>query len=134
MKGNDGEGVNENHIFVGALLMNLIDEIRAKLMLEVRPNSLGSEYLEGVMDRKDLPLLLPLLEGVLGPGVKGPAEEANLPGEIQAWVEQLGGLRRGQSFFYRQERDRFTYVALWPWESNPNKVTLKCGVNESIQP
>jgi hypothetical protein len=42
----------------------------------------------------------------------------------------MGGLRKGQSFFYRLEGHQVIYAALWPWESDPTKITLKSGVSE----
>jgi hypothetical protein len=81
--------------------MNMIDEIKKTLEMEIRPNSQGSEYLEAVIDTKDIELL-----------------------------NSLGGLRKGQSFFYRQVGHQVIYAALWPWESDPTKITLKSGVCE----
>jgi len=42
----------------------------------------------------------------------------------------MGGLRIKQSFFFKQEDDhKVVFAALWPWESNPEKITLKAGVS-----
>jgi len=109
--------------------MNLIEEIKATLNMEIRPDSQGSEYLEAVINKKDLELLHSLLRKHLGPAAKESGKEANLPEEIQKRVDELGGLRKEQSFYYRQEGHEVTYAALWPWESNPDKITLKCGVS-----
>jgi len=109
--------------------MNLIEEIKETLNMEVRPNSQGSEYLEAVINQKDLELLLSLLKKDLGPAAKESGKEANLPEDIQKMVEILGGLRKEQTFFYRQDGNKVIYAALWPWESNPDKITLKCGVS-----
>ncbi|MBP1696308.1 MAG: hypothetical protein H6Q41_1496 [Deltaproteobacteria bacterium] len=110
--------------------MNMIDEIRETFKMEIRPNSRGSDYLEAVMDTKDIELLNSLLKRYLGPAAKERGKEANLPKEIEELVDSLGGLRREQSFFYRQEGHQVVYAALWPWESDPTKVTLKSGVSE----
>jgi hypothetical protein len=109
--------------------MNLIEEIRATLNMEIRPDSQESEYLEAVINKKDLELLHSLLKKHLGPAAKESGKEANLPEEIQKRVDELGGLRKEQSFYYRQEGHEVTYAALWPWESNPDKITIKCGVS-----
>jgi len=109
--------------------MNLIEEIKATLNMEIRPDSQESEYLEAVINKKDLELLHSLLRKHLGPAAKESGKEANLPEEIQKRVDELGGLRKEQSFYYRQEGHEVTYAALWPWESNPDKITLKCGVS-----
>lgn len=109
--------------------MNLIEEIKETLNMEVRPNSQGSEYLEAVINQKDLESLLSLLKKDLGPAAKESGKEANLPEDIQKMVDILGGLRKEQTFFYRQDGNKVIYAALWPWESNPDKITLKCGVS-----
>ncbi|HUL23448.1 MAG TPA: hypothetical protein VLZ10_18480 [Thermodesulfobacteriota bacterium] len=110
--------------------MNMIEEIKRSLWIETRPSSRGSEYLEGVINKKDLELLNSLLEKYLGPVVKEPGREAYLPKEVQKIVDALGGLRNEQSFFYRQEDNTVMYACIWPWASNPDKITLKCGVRK----
>lgn len=110
--------------------MGLIDAIKEKFDLEVRPNSQGSEYLEAVIQRADLYSLASLLKDHLGQAVKEADRVSDLPEEIEEFVHQLGGLRIEQSFYYQKEGNRVTYAALWPWQSNPDKVTLKCGVSE----
>jgi hypothetical protein len=110
--------------------MTLIEEIKEAMTLEIRSNPQGSEYLEAVINTKDIELLYSLLKKYLGPAAKERGEEANLPEEIQNMVDSLGGLRKDQSFFYKQEGHQVIYAAIWPWGSNPNKITLKCGVTE----
>jgi hypothetical protein len=110
--------------------MSLIEEIKKTIRMEIRPNSQGLEYLEAVLQKKDLGLLNSLLEKHLGPAAKEPGKEANLPKEIQKLVDSLGGLRKEQSFFYRRDDRRVIYAAIWPWVSDPNKLTLKSGVSK----
>ncbi len=110
--------------------MNMIEEIRTSLLIEIRLNSRGLEYLEGVINTKELELLNTLLRKYLGPAVKEPGKEAYLPKEIQKIVDAFGGLREDQSFFYRQEGRTIMYASIWPWASNPDKITLKCGVRK----
>lgn len=110
--------------------MSLIEVIKEAMTLEIRSNSQGSQYLEAVIDTKDIELLHSLLKKYLGPAAKEHGEGANLPEEIQDMVDSLGGLRNDQSFFYKREGHQVIYAALWPWGSNPNKITLKCGVRE----
>jgi hypothetical protein len=112
--------------------MNMIDEIKETFRMEMRPNSRGSDYLEAVMDAKDIELLNSLLKRYLGPATKERGKEANLPKGIEELVDSLGGLRKEQSFFYRQEGHQVIYAALWPWESNPTKLTLKSGISEIV--
>jgi hypothetical protein len=108
----------------------IIEEIRQMVKMEIRPNSEGAEYLEGVISRGELETLRSVLTKLLGPAAKEAGKEASLPGEIQGTVDALGGLRREQSFFYRREGQKTHYAAIWPWASNPDKITIKCGVTE----
>jgi hypothetical protein len=113
----------------GEFVMTLIKEILENLRMEIRPNSRGLEYLEGVIRKNDLELLKSLLAKHLGPAAKEPETEVNFPKEIQRLVDSIGGLRIEQSFFYRQEaNNKVLYAALWPWESDTEKTTLKAGV------
>ena len=98
--------------------------------MEIRPNSTGTEYLEAVFERSELELLQIKLTKHLGPAAKRPGEEANLPREIQGIVDGLGGLRIEQSFFFKRVGTTVSYAALWPWQSNPEKITLKSGIIE----
>jgi len=96
--------------------------------MEVRPNSQGLDYLEAVFQKSDLGSLNSLLRKYLGTEVKAHGKEITLPPIIQKLVDSIGGLWPGQFLFYKQEYQLVTYAALWPWESNPDKITLKSGV------
>ena len=113
----------------GAKAMNLIEEIKGTLSMEIRSNSRGSEYLEAVINTKDLELLHSLLRKYLGSAAKESGKEASLPKEIQTIVDSLGGLRKEQSFFYRKDGNQVIYAAIWPWKSDPTKITLKSGTS-----
>jgi hypothetical protein len=113
-------------------MMNMIEEIKETLMMEIRPISRGLEYFEAVINGKDLALLNSLLKKHLGPAAKESGKETNLPKEIQKIVDSLGGLRNEQSFFYKREGNKVIYAAIWPWMSNPDKITLKSGVSECV--
>jgi hypothetical protein len=108
--------------------MTLIEEIKKTLRTEIRTDSPGEEYFEAVVNRKDFETLHSLLEKHLGPAAKEPGQDTDFPEEIQELVDALGGVRLEQSFFYKQEKGRVIYAALWPWQSNPDKITLKSGV------
>lgn len=96
--------------------------------MEVRPSSMGLEYLEAVVRKSDLDSLISLLKKHIGAALKEAGKEANLPAEAEELVDSMGGLRIEQSFFYRKAEDgRILFAALWPWESNPEKITLKAG-------
>ena len=107
--------------------MKMIEEIKKTLRMEIRPISKGNEYLEAVVDRGELESLHSILKKYLGAAAKEPGKEAQLPKEIQRQVDAMGGLRTEQSFFYKKEGAKVVFALLWPWESNPQKVTLKSG-------
>ncbi len=112
--------------------MDMIEEIKETLTMEIRSDSKDFEYLEAVVKRKDLELLNSLLKKYLGPAAKESGKEVKLPKVIQELVDSLGGLRDEQSFFYKQDGKTVTYAAIWPWRSIPDKVTLKSGVSELV--
>lgn len=107
--------------------MNLIEGIKETLSMEIRTNSRGSEYLEAVISTNDLELLHSLLAKYLGSAAREYGKEANRSEEIEILVDSLGGLQSGQSFIYKEEGHQVIYVAIWPWKSDPTKITLKSG-------
>ena len=109
------------------MVTDMLKEISEEVRMEVRPNSKGSEYLEAVVKKSNLELLQSILIRHLGSPGKGPGEEAHFSEEIRGVVDSLGGLRNEQSFFYRQEDNKVAYAVLWPWESDPDRITLKAG-------
>jgi hypothetical protein len=108
--------------------MNLIEAIKETVQMEIRPSSEGVDYLEAVIDRKDFEVLHTLLRKYMGPAAKESGKDPEFPKDIQELVDSLGGLRIEQSFFYRIDGNQVIYAALWPWQANPNKITLKSGV------
>jgi len=112
--------------------VNLIEELQKTLEMEIRPTSRGTEYFEAVIGVKDLEILNSLLRKHLGPATKESGKEASFPKKIQELVDSLGGLRIEQSFFCMQEGKQMIYAALWPWRSDPNRITLKSGVIKMI--
>jgi hypothetical protein len=109
--------------------MNMIEVLRDRVRMEVRPGSFGSEYLEAVVTGDDIDLLTALLTDHAGPAAKEPGKGGVLPVEVQGLVDSLGGLRKEQSFYYHKTADNtVVYAALWPWQSDPGKITLKAGV------
>ncbi len=110
--------------------MGLLDEIMKNVKLEIRANSREQEYLEAVIEKGELESLQSILTKHLGLAAKEPGKKGKIPKKIQRIVDRLGGLRIEQSFFYREEDSQVTYAALWPWESNPEKITIKSGLIE----
>ena len=112
--------------------MNLIKEIKKTVRMEIRPTSHGTEYLEAVITLEDLEILRSLLRTHLGPATKESGKEVSFPQSIRELVDSLGGLRIEQSFFYKQEGTQVIYAAIWPWQSDPNRITVKSGVSKLV--
>jgi hypothetical protein len=112
--------------------MNLITEIKKTVRMEIRATSHGTEYLEAVITLEDLEVLHSLLRKHLGPATKESGKEVSFPQGIRELIDSLGGLRVEQSFFYKQDGKQVTYAAIWPWQSDPNRVTLKTGVSKMV--
>lgn len=112
--------------------VNLIEEIQKTLEMEIRPTSRGTEYLEAVIGAKDLEALNCLLRKHLGPPTKESGKEGSFTKSVQELVDFLGGLRIEQSFFCKQDGKQLIYAAIWPWKSDPNRLTLKSGVSKMV--
>jgi len=108
--------------------MNLIQQMKAAVKMEIRASSRGTDYLEAVIGLEDLGVLHSFLEKHLGSPAKESGKEGSLPESVRELVGALGGLRIEQSFFYKQEGKEIIYAALWPWKSDPRRITLKSGV------
>ena len=117
---------------IGIKVMNLVEEIKKTLKMEIRLTSKGGKYLEAVITLQDLDVLHSLLREHLGPATKVSGKEVYFPTKIQELVDSLGGLRIEQSFFYKQDGTQVIYAAIWPWQSDPNRITLKSGVSEVV--
>jgi len=117
---------------IGKNVMNLVEEINRTLKMEVRLTSKEGKYLEAVITLEDLDMLNSLLREHLGPATKVSGKEVYFPTKIQELVDSLGGLRIEQSFFYKQDGAQVIYAAIWPWQSDPNRITLKSGISEVV--
>lgn len=108
--------------------MKLIDDIKNSLELEVRITSGAHEYFEAVFQTKDLNKLSGLVKCVLGEPLKPPGKDVKFPQHVQKLLDMIGGIRREQSFYLKEGANgEYVYVALWPWQSDPSKITLKIG-------
>jgi hypothetical protein len=112
--------------------MNLIREIKKTVKMDIRATSHGTEYLEAVITLEDLEVLHSLLTRHLGPATKESGKEVSFPQGIRELIDSLGGLRIGQSFFYKQDGRQVIYAVIWPWKSDPNRLTLKSGVSKMV--
>jgi len=100
--------------------------------MEIRPTSRGTEYLEAVIALEDLEVVHSLLRTHSGPATKESGKEASFQQSIRELVDFLGGLRIEQSFFHKEDGKQVIYAALWPWRSDPNRITLKSGVIKMV--
>jgi hypothetical protein len=108
--------------------MKLIEDIKKALELKVRVSFDADIYFEAVLQSKDLDTLLALLREAIGEPLKPPGKQVRFPKKINKIVELIGGVRREQSFYLKEEADgKYIYVALWPWQSDLSKITLKIG-------
>jgi hypothetical protein len=110
--------------------MKLVDEIKNALELEQRTPEDSEKYFEAVFQSKDTDALCAILKKHLGESLKPPGKGAKFPKEVGMLVDNIGGLRSEQSFYFKQEPGgEYIYAALWPWQSDLSKTTLKIGMD-----
>ena len=90
----------------------MINELRSKVKMDIRPVSKGTEYLEAVINKEDLELVDSILTKHLGPAAKMAGKRSDLPHDIQKFVDSMGGLRTEQSFYYKQAEGKTIYLSL----------------------
>ena len=108
--------------------MGFLDEIKQNVPLQVRPVSREPDYLEAVVTVRDMGVLEGILTRHLGEAHKMPGQAILFDEEIRTVVDAVGGLMIQQTLFYRKEAGKILYAMLWPWQSDPNRITLKAGV------
>ena len=125
MAGQKGGGMKE-------LVKQLTADLKAAMtFVEQRAVPPTGEYLEGVLLRSQLQPCCTVLAKSLGPPLKDFNEAAKFEPRIQKAVDRLGGIRIDQClFFAKGQESQVAYAALWPWASNPEKITLKVGLCE----
>ncbi len=115
--------------------MKIVDEIKKSVTMEIRPSPDPHEYFEAIVMSEDMVTLTAILEKNLGEPLKPAGRDVRFAADVQKIVDLIGGLRREQSFYLKNENNgKFIYAALWPWQSDSSRVTLKIGVygvNES---
>lgn len=110
------------------LMVALITHVRQTVPMLVRSTSARGDALDGVLARADIARCCELLQEALGAPVKPFDQSAKLPTDVEAWLTRNGGIRKDQCLFLRRgEGQEALYAALWPWASDPTKVTLKVG-------
>ena len=115
---------------MAAVTQPLIEALQQAIpFVERREASPDGAYFEGVLARGDLERCYQLLSGALGPAAKEFGKTVRFAKPAQAVVNHLGGIRPEQCLFLKEEANQpIAFAALWPWASNPDRVTLKVGV------
>ena len=110
-------------------IKGLIEELKkAVRFTELRKAPTTGEYLEAVFLREDLVRCCELLSTVFGPPIKEFGRPPTFTQETQKTVDVVGGIRANQCLYLAQKGARDVgYAALWPWESDPARLTLKVG-------
>ena len=113
-----------------AVVSPLIAKVSATIrLLLIRTTPASGDYLEGVLAAAEVERCCELLTQVLGPPVKPFGAAVALEPAVRRIVERLGGIRQDQCLYLQAQSDGHgRYAALWPWASDPNRVTLKIGV------
>jgi hypothetical protein len=97
--------------------------------MQMRAGPADGTYLEGVLARPDLSRCYDILTQHLGPPAKDFGKPVAFAKELQRLVNGLGGIRGDQCLFLKSlENNETVYAALWPWASDPRRITLKIGL------
>ena len=111
-----------------SVIRPLIESLSKALALEVRATPQSGESLEAVLDRQELQRCYQILSDALGSPAKEFGEAATFEPKLKQAVDTIGGIRLDQCLFLKQcEGGQLAYAALWPWASDPKRVTLKIG-------
>ena len=111
------------------LVQRLIPELTRAVPMKVRTARASGNYLEAIVLRKDVEGCLAALRQALGPPVKDFDNAATLEPKLQRALDEVGGIRIDQCLFLKSDEPPHTvYAALWPWASDPERITLRVGV------
>ncbi len=113
---------------MAASVSSLISSLKGGISMEVRAAPPSGDYLEGVMTRQQLQPCCALLAGTLGPAAKEFGKPVKLEPNIRKAVGEIGGVRPDQCLYLVPSgTNQMVYAVLWPWASDPNRITLKVG-------
>jgi hypothetical protein len=111
------------------MVKELIATIRNQVPMEIRSAAPSGEFLEAVVQQQDLAGCVALLRQRLGEPVKDFGEAAAFDGATLRAVHALGGIQADQCLFLSEhEPTVFVYGALWPWASDPARLTVRIGM------
>ena len=113
-----------------AIVKGLIAELQQAIQfVELRKAPETGDSLEAVLLRAHLARCYDLLAKALGPPLKEFGESVALTPEARRTADAVGGIRSNQCFFLAQQGAKHVaYAALWPWGSDPTRLTLKVGL------
>lgn len=113
---------------MAATVADVIAAVKAGVPLDVRAKASTAGYLEAVVLRPQLAQCEALLRAALGEPVKTFGAKASLPPDLKKAVDKIGGVWPDQCLYAAPGEGGTLYAALWPWKSDPARITLKLGL------
>ncbi len=105
----------------------VIAALRGSLELEVRSAEAGR--LDAVIGRSELEVACAILEQALGPPAKPFGVMAKFDAPTSFLGKTIGGIKKQQCLHLKSEGSQHViYAALWPWESDPEKISVRLGI------
>ncbi len=101
------------------------DKIKAEVKkMEPDTTRMDSEnYFEAVIGHARLEGVVRVLEGIFGAPV-WPSDK-KLSKDMQTLIKSVGGLRKGQTLYFLNNRNECSaFAMLWPWQ-NGERITIK---------
>ncbi len=104
--------------------------VKREISILVRSTDASEDFLDGVLLRQDLKRAQELLTQTFGLPVKAFDAPVRLDRNTNSMIRALGGIRQDQCLFLIQQEGSAVggYAMLWPWASDPQRVTLKVGI------
>ena len=101
------------------------DKIKAEVKkMELDTTRMDSEnYFEAIIGHARLEGVVRVLEGIFG----APAwpSDKKLSKDTQALIKSVGGLRKGQTLYFLNNRSEcLAFAMLWPWQDG-ERITIK---------
>jgi len=107
--------------------MELIEQIKRSFEVEIREDSQEDEYFEAVFKSDNMDALAGVLANYLGEPQKTAGEVPRFSFRLRRLIKIIGGIRQEQTFYIKEDKDNFIFAAIWPWQSDTARSTLKIG-------
>ena len=115
-------------------VLALIASLRGSIELEIRQGPPSAGRLEAVMRRGVVDAACEILTQTLGPPAKPFGTAPKFDARMAALVNTIGGIESEQCLYLKPDGPKHVlYAALWPWRSDPGRVTLHVGVAYHVQ-